>query len=161
MDQWITVIVILAVTAALLTGLTIWSRRETVARAAAVGLFVLALPCIALPALTIMSHPAPQWLWSKSIQTTEHTRVIGFKLQPGVAIYLLLDDPGFEYPRYVMIPWDRKKAEQLREMQANPSKRGNMGITPDGKLKDYPPPQPPRGLKDSQPPPMHYKPKEE
>lgn len=149
MTEWVLTVGCLALILTLMTTLVIWSRKETVVRASAVLVFLLGLPVAGTLALGPLSRPAPEWVWSRggTMNFQKGTRVLAFKLRPDVAIYLWIEVPGEDEPRYVSIPWNRPLAEKLVEMRADPRRRDSMYMTDRGVLKPYDPPQPPRGLK--------------
>lgn len=149
MTEWVLTVGYIALIMTAMTTLVIWSRRETIVRASAVLVFLLGLPMAGTIALGPLGHPAPKWVWSRggTMHFQKGTRVLAFKLEPDVAIYLWIKVPGETEPRYISIPWNRPLAERLVEMRSDPHKRNSMYLTNRGELKPYDPPQPPRSLK--------------
>lgn len=99
--------------AAVLTTATIWSRRETWVRGAALaGFFVLA-PVTGGAVLYALSHPAPYYP-AITAPGGEYT-VLGVKMVQDEAIYIWLDF-GSDHPRYFALPWNNETANRLQEM---------------------------------------------
>lgn len=99
--------------AAALTTATIWSRKETWVRGAAVAGFFALAPVIGGAALYALSHPAPYYP-AITAPGGEYT-VLGVKMVQDEAIYIWLDF-GAEHPRYFALPWDNEMANRLQEM---------------------------------------------
>ena len=123
------------VSAVMLLGLTvatIWSRRNSWVRGAAVIAFVATLPVIAANGFFALSHPAPYQL---SIVPDGKYRVRGVKLVQDKAIYLLLDF-GQDAPRYFSFPWSNKLADEIQRMmnRQRQRQRGRRGFAIE---KDY------------------------
>ncbi len=99
--------------AAGLTTATIWSRRQTAMRGAALAAFLVLMPAIVGVGFFAMSHPAP-WLQTITVPGGKYT-VLGVKMVQDVAIYVWLDF-GAEHPRYFALPWSNKTADELQGM---------------------------------------------
>jgi len=100
----------LAIAAGLVTT-AIWSRKQTVARAAALAMFLALMPTLAGVGFFAMSHPAP-WLQTITVPGGSYT-VLGVKLVQDVAIYVWLDF-GAGHPRYFALPWSNKTADEVQ-----------------------------------------------
>jgi hypothetical protein len=97
---------------AALTTATIWSRRSTWVRGAAVaGLFTV-VPAIVGTGLFALSHPVP---YHPVFMPGGKYIVLSAKLMQDEAIYLWLDF-GKDHPRYTALPWDKETAQQLQEL---------------------------------------------
>lgn len=95
---------------------TIWSRRETWVRGAAVALFMVAVLAASGPAFFALSHPAP--LQAVELVTPGKYSVLGLKMIRYQGIYLWIDkETGADHPLYVVLPWDDRVAEKLQELQ--------------------------------------------
>lgn len=102
---------------------TIWSRKETWMRGAAVAVFLAAIPAVSAPAFFALSHPAP--LQAVEMVTPGKYSVLSMKLIRHQGIYLWIDKAeGADHPLYVVLPWDDRTAEQLQELQRGAKRRG-------------------------------------
>lgn len=101
---------------------TIWSRKDSWLRPAAVAGFFTILPATGALVFYTLSHPAPL-IPVVSTPGGEY-QVIGTKLVQDEAIYLWLD-MGRGHPRYYALPWDNKTADRLQDM-INQQKRGKI-----------------------------------
>jgi len=121
MIQW----VVLTLAVAAVVSLAIWSRRPTRARdLSTVALFVVPL----IAAGTIFhSHgwPVPMIKYLSVLPDGDYP-VLGVKMVPGVATYVLLD-VGAE-PRLFVLPWNAKQASKGQRMQENPQGEMRMRI---------------------------------
>lgn len=105
-----------------LTTATIWSRRQTAMRGAALAALLVLMPAIAGVGFFAMSHPAP-WLQTVTVPGGKHT-VLGVKMVQGVAIYVWLDF-GREHPRYFALPWSNATANQMQDLMTQ-KRRGEI-----------------------------------
>jgi hypothetical protein len=73
----------------------------------------------------LLSNPRPTETLVFDTPDVEKAKVIGVKMEHGKAIYILLDSPEFDNPRYFVYPWSDEMAEQLQEaMQENAENNG-------------------------------------
>lgn len=107
-----------------LAGATIWSRKNTWVRGAAVLVFIATLPAIAATGFFALSYPSP---YQMSIIPEGKYRVRGVKLVQDKAIYLLLDF-GQDAPRYFSFPWSNKLADEIQRMMNRQRQRGRSGF---------------------------------
>lgn len=106
-----------------LTLTTIWSRRETWVRGAAVALFMSAIMSAYAPAFFALSHPAP--LQAVEMVTPGKYSVLGMKMIRDQGIYLWIDKAeGADHPLYTVLPWDDRLAEKLQELQRGAKRNG-------------------------------------
>ena len=106
---------------------TIWSRRETWVRGAAVALFMSAIMSAYAPAFFALSHPAP--LQAVEMVTPGKYSVLGMKMIRDQGIYLWIDkEEGADHPLYTVLPWNDRLAEKLQELQRG----ANMNKQPFG-----------------------------
>ena len=102
---------------------TIWSRKETWVRGAAVALFVVAILAASGPAFFALSHPAP--LQAVELVTPGKYSVLGLKMIRYQGIYLWIDkQAGADHPLYVVLLWDDRVAEKLQDLQRGARRRG-------------------------------------
>jgi hypothetical protein len=114
---------LLALTIAVgLTTATIWSRRQTAMRGAALAAFLALAPAIVGVGFFAMSHPAP-WLQTITVPGGKYT-VLGVKMVQDVAIYVWLDF-GAEHPRYFALPWSNATADKMQDL-LDQQKRGEI-----------------------------------
>ena len=99
--------------AAGLTYATIWSRRKTWMRAAAVTAFLALLPVSVGVGMFAMSFPAPQIMMKMLPGGKYH--VLHVKMRYGEAIFLLMD-VGEATPRFFSLPWNDEVAKRLQGM---------------------------------------------
>ncbi len=90
---------------------TIWSRRNTWVRGAAVAGWIALMPLVVGSAFFSLSHPAP-WMPLVTVPGGEYT-VLGAKMVQDVAIYVWLDF-GAAHPRYFALPWNNDTANNLQ-----------------------------------------------
>jgi hypothetical protein len=107
---------------ALLATATIWSRKNTWIRGAAVAAFFALTPIIGGASIFALSHPAP---YIPGILTPggEHS-VLEVKLVQDEAIYILLDF-GISHPRYFALPWNNLLANELQDLM-DQQRRGDI-----------------------------------
>lgn len=139
--------------------LMVWGSRTKGGRISAVVLLALTAPAaLAMEAVTL-SRPMPismEWF----LASAEEATVLGHSIKEGEGIYLWLQVPGAEEPRYYVMPWDREAAQQLAEAAREAETNGQkpmmrMPFEPsleDRGTKFYPPPQP-KALPDKPEPP--------
>jgi uncharacterized membrane protein YfcA len=109
-----------------LAWITAWSRKKTVWRHVAIVLFMIFVPACAVGVLQLLGQPYPAW---NDTKFAHGTKILGFYLVKGKAIYLLLLEPGALEPRYYVLPWNNEEAEQLERAQRKALEKG------DGKLE--------------------------
>lgn len=106
-----------------LASICIWSPRAPWIKAAALAIVVLFLPVSYTSVVELLSRPKPLALeWQRA--ALAEARVLGADLREGERIYLWLRVPGIEEPRFYVLPWDRKLAEQLHRAQREANARG-------------------------------------
>jgi hypothetical protein len=96
-----------------LASATIWSRKNTWVRGAAVAGWVVLVPLVAGSTFLSLGHPAP-WVQAVTVPGGEY-RVLGVKMVQDIAIYVWLDF-GKDHPRYFALPWDNTTADRLQGM---------------------------------------------
>ena len=114
---------LLAVVAAALASVAVWSPRRTAVRAGALALAALFLPTAWLALGDLMSRPKPvafEW-WQRE---AEAATVLAAQLREGDGVYLWLQLDGTLEPRAYRLPWDRQLAEQLEKAQAEAQRNG-------------------------------------
>ena len=97
----------------ILASATIWSRKDTWMRGAAVVGWLALMPLVAGSAFFSLGHPAP-WVQTINVPGGKY-RVIGVKMVQDVAIYVWLDFGG-GYPRYFALPWSNTTADKIQEL---------------------------------------------
>jgi hypothetical protein len=110
--------------AALLATLAIWAPRRLPVRMAAIGLTALLLPAAYLGFTTLLSQPKPitmEWLDKGAGDAT----VLGSVIREGEGIYLWIQPEGDDIPRYYVLPWDLKQAQQLQNAMRDADKNQN------------------------------------
>ncbi|MAZ17866.1 MAG: hypothetical protein CL535_16245 [Ahrensia sp.] len=119
---WLVIFALLASAA----WLTVWSRRDTVGRL--IGALSLPLAAaIALMAVYVpLGDPLPR------MPADGEYSVIGARIVPGEAIYVLMSVGGDE-PVYYRIPYDEKTAKEMQEgMYDRPEGSPEMPLTIEG-----------------------------
>ena len=111
---------------ALAAWLAVWSRRETMARVAAVILFLGGIPAIAAAGIESLGWHKPLEL-SWDLEPGDH-RVLAAKMVQDEAIYLYLDDPDRMEPRPVTLAWANDLANRIQKLQdeADPDAKGQF-----------------------------------
>ena len=149
--------------AALLAAIAIWSPRATWIRVTALLVTALIMPLAYAQMTTLLSKPKPlDFAWFE--RNVERAAVLGVSLSEGKAIYLWLQLDGVAEPRYYVLPWRQRAAENLEDtvdgalnsrsgvMLERPFSRRafedlgqlNLKIVPPPVLPQKPPPRPPR-----------------
>jgi hypothetical protein len=144
-----------------LTTATVWSRKNTWVRGAAVAAWIALMPLVAGAAFFSLGHPAP-WVQTINVPGGDY-RVLGVKMVQDVAIYVWIDF-GAEHPRYFALPWDNDTADKLQGLKDR-ERRGeggfNLTIPYEFSWDDNPPqfhplPQPPAMPQKRQDEPERY-----
>lgn len=109
-----------------LGSVAIWAPRRLMAKAAALGLFVLFLPLGFAGWSDLLSRPKPvglEWLRGQADEAT----VLAGSIREGAEIYvwLQLDDVG--EPRAYALPWNQQQAEQLQKALQD-AEAGGSGV---------------------------------
>ena len=148
---------------ALLATIAIWAPRAPFIRSAAVVVTAVFIPLSYLGLNELLSKPKPmahEWFERNAGEAT----VLGVSLNEGKAIYLWLRLDSSLEPRYYVLPWETKFAEQLQELveeaieqgamvrMVNPFSRKsfqdlgdlNLQVVPPEILPHKPPPHPPQ-----------------
>lgn len=118
-SSWIGITLALAVMASMV----IWSRRETLIRAAAF-VFLLASAPAGIGALWItLGWPIP--IVQGITALPGDYLVLGTKMVRGLGIFVLIDvGPG--EPRYYRVPWSKDLANKIQDMLDSPESGGLM-----------------------------------
>ena len=114
---------LVALLAAGLASIAIWSPRRLLIRVGAVALATLFLPTAWAAMSDLMSRPKPidfEW-WH---QAEGEATVLSSQLREGDGVYLWLQISGAVEPRSYRLPWDRKLAEELEKARAEAEKNG-------------------------------------
>ncbi len=98
---------------AILATATIWSRKNTWVRGAAVAGWVVLMPLVTGAAFFSLGNPAP-WVQTINVPGGEY-KVLGVKMVQDDAIYVWLDF-GKGHPRYFALPWDNETADRLQAL---------------------------------------------
>ena len=153
-----------AALAAALASLAVWSRRSLAVRAGAVALLAMTLGVAYFAYSDLLSRPKPAALELRRLNV-EEADVLAAALREDEGIYLWLKLPGFSEPRYYVMPWNRRLAEELQEAMREADREGaglrmRLPFEPSLETRDvprfYPLPQPKLPDK-SYPPIMDYK----
>lgn len=149
--------------AALLASIAIWAPRRTWIRVAAVAVMALFMPLAYAQLTGLLSKPKPMdFAWFE--RNVKRAEVLAISLHEGSAIYLWLRLDGALEPRYYMLPWRQRLAENLEDavdgvakskgsiiLQRPFSRQGfdehgtlNVEIVPPPDMPMKPPPRPPR-----------------
>ncbi len=94
-----------------LASATIWSRKNSWVRGAAVAGWLALMPLVVGSAFFSLGHPAP-WVQAVNVPGGKYM-VLGVKMVQDVAIYVWIDF-GAEHPRYFALPWDNATADDLQ-----------------------------------------------
>lgn len=126
MNELIALFGLLALIAAALANIGIWSPRAVWVKAIAVLMLALFLP-VTYSALTeLMSRPKPvhmEWI----NQTVPEAVVLGSRIVEDEAIYIWLAFEGQGEPRAYELPWSQKLAKQLHKAHRE-AKAGNGSV---------------------------------
>jgi hypothetical protein len=145
----------LAVTAGLVTSISIWAPRRLWLKLTALGAAALFMPLGYLSLAHLLSRPKPvalEWWLAQAPSAT----VLGSSMRENEAIYVWLQLEQVAEPRAYALPWNRDLAEQLqtaqREAEEQQSQvRMRLPFEPsldDREPKFYALPQPPLPPKD-------------
>ncbi len=103
---------------------TVWSRKNSWVRGAAVASWLVLMPLVIGSSFFSLGHPAP-WVQTINVPGGKY-RVLGVKMVQDVAIYVWLDF-GADYPRYFALPWDNATADKMQGL-LDRERRGNGGF---------------------------------
>ena len=127
MTVWLALAV--AVLFAAAAWLAIWSRRGTWARPAAIVLFLIGLPMIALTGAHILGHHRPIAIaWE--LKKGEYL-ILAVKMIQDKHIYLYLEAPDRLEPWPLVLPWDNATANEIQKAMDGSDGEGTDG---EGKL---------------------------
>lgn len=147
-----------ALLCAALVLLTLWARREVRVKVAALALGAGVLLTFTAGAEALLGRPYP-------LRLPIEAEVLAALPAEGKAIYLWLAVPGNPEPFYVVMPWDRARAEELQGARERAGKEGKvkMAIPFEDSLEDrepmfHPLPQPAMPLKQEPVAPMEVRP---
>jgi hypothetical protein len=105
----------IALMAAALAGVAIWTPRATAIRTLAVVLTALFVPLVYVAINEFLSRPKPlqqEWFGKHVAEAT----VLGVSVDEGKAIYLWLRLDQAPEPRYYTMPWQPRLAETLQRL---------------------------------------------
>lgn len=112
--------------AAAITLVAVWSRRRLAVRAGCVGLLAL-FAAVAYGAFNdLLSRPKPAALEFGGAGI-EEAEVISASLREGHGIYLWLRLPDIVEPRYYVLPWHLRLAEELQQAMRE-AERNRSGL---------------------------------
>ena len=109
--------------AAVLAAIAIWSPRALWVKVGALTITALFVPLTYASVVELLSRPKPielEWIRAGAAEA----KVLGADLREGERIYLWLRVPGVDEPRFYMLPWDQKLAEQLHKAQREATEQG-------------------------------------
>lgn len=149
MDNLIYLFGLAVVLAAALAGIGIRATGKVWVKASALALAALFMPLAYGSLVDLLGKPKPAGMEWDLGRVGEAT-VLGAKLSEDKAIFLWLDITGMPEPRYYVLPWDRRMAEELqaaiRQAEANGTGvRVRLPFEPsldDSEPMFYAPPQP-------------------
>jgi len=106
-----------------LAAIAIWSPRVLWIKVGALALTTLFVPVTYVSVIELLSRPKPVALeWSHA--NLAEAKVLGADLREGESIYLLLRVPEVDEPRFYVLPWDQKLAEELNKAQREATQQG-------------------------------------
>lgn len=123
MNQVLYLFIVALGLATALAAICIWSPRAVWIKVGALAITALFLPATYVSVVELLSRPKPIALERKHADFAE-ARVLGADLREGEAIYLWLRIPEVEEPRYYVLPWDQKLAQQLHRAQREATAQG-------------------------------------
>ncbi len=113
----------MALLAALLGSISIWSPRRLWLKTSALATLALLLPVTYIGLAELLSRPKPMHLeWHQG--GLEEATVVGVELRENQAIYVWLRIEGVADPRSYMLPWDQRRAEELYDAQRQAEANG-------------------------------------
>jgi hypothetical protein len=135
MDRVAALFAVLALLAATLASIAIWSPRRLAPKLVALAAAAAFMPAAYASVTELLSRPKPVSLeWAQ--RTAPQARVLGAKVVEGQAIFVFLELPDASEPRAYRLPWRRELAEQLQGAQQDAEERGGgvvMELPFDGK----------------------------
>jgi len=115
----------LAVLAAVLAHIAIWSPRQLWIKIGALVTTAAFMPVAYASLSTMLSRPKPiEMEWSR--QQLAEASVLGARLEEGKAIYVWLGIEGVDEPRAYALPWDKELAKQLHGAQRTAQQNGTQ-----------------------------------
>jgi hypothetical protein len=121
MDLALYFFVPMAVAAALLANIGIWSPRDGWVKISAIVLTAMFLPLGYGSISELLSRPKPVSMeWAR--RAMPEAKLIGASLQEGKAIYIWLQTPESSEPRAYRLPWSKETAKQLQRAQRHAGK---------------------------------------
>ena len=116
MTELLALFCVIAVIAAALANIGIWSPRALWVKLTAVSLFALFLPAAYLAFAELMSRPKPVSIeWAN--RAVPNAMVLGSRMIEDKAIYIWLGIEGMDEPRAYALPWNQELAKQLHKAQ--------------------------------------------
>jgi len=106
-----------------LAAIAVWAPRALWIKIAALVITALFVPLTYVSLIELLSRPKPIALEWHNFELAE-AKVLGADLREGESIYLWLRVAGSDAPRFYVLPWDQKLAEQLHKAQREASERG-------------------------------------
>lgn len=155
---------IVAVLAAVLASISIWSPRQLAMKVGAVAVACSFMPVAYAAMVDLLSKPKPasfEWWLNDAAEAT----VLGSSFVENEAIYLWLQLDGLSEPRAYALPWDQQLAQELQDAgraaaEQDSPLRMRMPFEPsldDREPRFYAMPQPALPPKDVlDPPAKHY-----
>jgi len=141
---------------AALVGIAVWSRRGLRWRSSALALGALLLAVNYVALVDLLSRPKPAALEFRHIDP-QTLKVLYADWVENSGIFLLLELPDADEPRYYRLPWHASTAQQLQQVmrgvQAEPNselRMNNPFLMPDEEEREqlfHAAPQPPPPLK--------------
>lgn len=141
--------------AALLASIAIWAPRATWIKVVALAVTALFFPLAYAELTGLLSKPKPlDFAWFE--RNVEKAAVLSASLHEGKAIYLWLRLDGALEPRYYVLPWRQRFAENLEDaidgalntrggvVLERPFSRRSYDELGELNVKIQPPPTPPR-----------------
>lgn len=111
-----------------LVAVVVWSPRKFWIKIIALILSVAFLACAYIVFGDLLSRPKPVGM-ELLYKDTEQAIILGAKIEEDKGIYLLLQLPLINEPRYYVLPWDKDLALQLQEaLRGARERRDGRGI---------------------------------
>jgi hypothetical protein len=113
---------------AILASIAIWAPRAAWIRMTAVAIAIVMMPLCYTALAGLLAKPKPnQLVWFE--RGVEEAEILGASFSEGKAIYLWLRLKGMIEPRYYVLPWDQKTAQDLEdELEAAAKKQGRLKV---------------------------------
>lgn len=123
MNELLALFAIVAVLAAVLANIGIWSPRRLWVKLSAVVVVALFLPAAYAAFAELLSRPKPVSIeWAQ--RAVPEAVVLGSSMIEDKAIYLWLGFEGQDEPRAFALPWSENLAKQMRKAQQQAEAEG-------------------------------------